>query len=83
MTKILNNNSKKRIDEQRNTYYLVYFLLTTSLKVSNLASSASSGISLGSPITLSPNTAASSQSASVSQPNVNTGSNNGPTQTNR
>jgi hypothetical protein len=40
------------------------------------------GISLASPITLSPNTAASSQSATVAQGNTNTGSNNGPVQTN-
>jgi hypothetical protein len=40
------------------------------------------GISLASPITASPNTAASSQSATVAQGNTNTGSNNGPTQTN-
>jgi len=40
------------------------------------------GISLLSPITASPNTAASSQSATVGQSNVNSGNNTGPTQTN-
>ena len=50
-------------------------------KATNTANQGN-GISLLSPITASPNTAASSQSATVGQSNINSGSNNGPTQTN-
>jgi hypothetical protein len=50
-------------------------------KAKNTASQ-NGGISLASPITLSPNTAASSQSATVAQGNTNTGSNNGGNQSN-
>src|SRR5215208_154396 len=50
-------------------------------KATNTANQGN-GISLGSPITLSPNTAASSQSATVGQSNSNTGSNNGGNQSN-
>jgi hypothetical protein len=58
---------------------------SNSAKVSQKAKNTASqngGISILSPITASPNTAASSQVATVSQGNTNTGSNNGPVQSN-
>ena len=58
---------------------------SNSAKVSQKATTKANqgnGISILSPITASPNTAATVQTATVTQGNVNTGSNNGPTQTN-
>ena len=58
---------------------------SNSAKVSQKAKNTASqngGISLLSPITASPNTAASGQVATVTQGNTNSGNNTGPTQTN-
>ena len=58
---------------------------SNSAKVSQKATTKANqgnGISILSPITGSPNTAATVQTATVAQGNTNTGSNNGPVQTN-